>query len=498
MILSDRVADTASAYKNSMIPDRREEAAPALSASTSALFLLPPTIACGNFMVSLDQNIVVTALPGIGASLDRPPNELGLVMTVYVLSLIISMPLGGWLTERFGTRACYIGALLVFAVTSIACGLATSLWMLVGARALQGFGGALMGTVGQVAILRAFPRSKLLKVNIYMSLASQLGPLVGPLVGGALTTYLSWHWIFFVNAPLALGAAAMAVPCFPRRTPGQAPRLDLTGFMLVGAGMTLLVFSMDSLGDRTHSSWLTVGLMILSAAALSAAVLYLLKARNPLLDLRLLRIRTVRISMFTGGGLDTIGMTAVTLLLPLMFQVGFGMSAVQAGSWTFIIGIGSMFPRVFLPALLRKYGFRRLLVINTPVVAALIAGFALFQASIPMWFGLAYIFVFGLSRSIQWGTGSNLSYADVNAEQLANFSVLYYMFWRLSVSVSMGTATAFLSLLASPNGTSSVIDFRIAFIAEAAITLCALFAYRKLAVDDGASISGYRAELAGE
>jgi EmrB/QacA subfamily drug resistance transporter len=481
-----------------MTPDRFEEAAPAHAASASALFLLPITVACGNFMVSLDQNIVVTALPGIGVSLGRPANELGLVMTVYVLSLIVSMPLGGWLTERFGTKACYIGALMMFAVTSIACGLATSLWMLVAARALQGFGGALMGTVGQVAILRAFPRSRLLKINIYMSLASQLGPLVGPLVGGALTTYLSWHWIFFVNAPLALGAAASAIPCFPRRTPTPASRLDLAGFVLVSAGMTLLVFSMDSLGDRTHSAWLTAGLLTLSAAVLAAAILYLLKARNPLLDLRLLRIRTVRITMLTGGGLDTIGMTAVTLLLPLMFQVGFGMSAVQAGSWTFIIGVGSMFPRIFLPSLLRKYGFRRLLVVNTPIVAALIAGFALFQASIPMWFGLAYIFVFGLSRSIQWGTGSNLSYADVDAEQLADFSVLYYMFWRLSVSVSMGTATAFLSLLASGDGASSVTDFRIAFLVEAAITLCALAAYRRLAIDDGAAVSGYRAEMAGD
>jgi EmrB/QacA subfamily drug resistance transporter len=475
-----------------MAPDRFEDAAPARSTSTSALFLLPLTVACGNFMVSLDQNIVVTALPGIGATLGRPPSELGLVITVYVLSLIISMPLGGWLTERFGTRACYTGALMAFAVTSIACGLATSLWTLVLARALQGFGGALMGTVGQVAILRAFPRSKILKLNIYMSLAVQLGPLLGPLVGGALTTYLSWHWIFFVNAPVALGAAALAMSCFPRRTPGSVSRLDLIGFVLVSVGMTLLVFCMDSLGDRAHSGWLVIGLFLLSAAALSSAVLYLLKARNPLLDLRLLRIRSIRISLLTGGGLDTIGMTAVTLLLPLMLQISFGMTAIQAGSWTFITSIGSMFSRAFLPSLLKKYGFRRLLVVNTPIVAAFIAGFALFQPSTPMWFALAYNFVFGLSRSIQWGAAGNLSYADVNAEQLADFSALYYIFWRLSVSVSMGSATALLSLLAAPNGTSSVTDFRVTFVAEALITLCALLAYRRLTTDDGASVSGYR------
>jgi EmrB/QacA subfamily drug resistance transporter len=475
-----------------MSTDRLQGPEPSLPPSASILTLLPLTVGCGNFMVNLDQNIVVTALPGIGASLGRAPSELGLVITIYVLSLIVSMPLAGWLTERFGTRACYVSALAVFAGASIGCGLANSLWMLVLARALQGFGGAMMGTVGQVAILRAFPRSKILKINIYMSLASQLGPLVGPLVGGALTTYLSWHWIFFVNAPLALGAAALALSCFPAKSPGHVPRLDLTGFMLMSVGMTLLVFSMDSLGDRAGSGWIAAGLLLLSAIALVAAVFYLLRAREPLLDLRLLRIRTVRTSLLTGGGLDTIGMTSVTLLLPLMFQVGFGMTAVQAGSWTFMIGIGSLFPRIFLPSLLKKYGFRRLLVVNTPIVALLIAGFALFQATTPMWLGLAYIFVFGLSRSIQWGTGSNLSYADVTAEQLAHFSALYYMFWRLSVSISMGTATALLSLMASSDGTSSVGDFRVVLVLEAAITLCALLAYRRLAADDGASVSGYQ------
>jgi EmrB/QacA subfamily drug resistance transporter len=482
----------------SMSTDHPPTPAAAEIPSTRALVLLPLTVGGANFMVSLDQNIVVTALPGIGQTLGRAPNELGLVITVYVLTLIISMPLGAWLTERLGTRACYVGALMVFAVSSIACGMSTSLWMLVLARALQGFGGALMGTVGQVVILRAFPRSRILKINIYMSLASQVGPLVGPLVGGALTTYLSWHWIFFVNVPLALGAAALAMASFPRKASGHAPRLDLVGFLLVSAGMTLLVFCMDSLGDRTHSGWLVAGLLIVSVLTLAAAIFYLLKARNPLLDLRLLRIRTVRITLLTGGGLDTIGMTAVTLLLPLMFQVGFGMTAVQAGSWTFIIGIGSMFPRFFLPTLLKRYGFRRLLVMNTPVVAALIGGFALFQATTPMWFGLAYIFVFGLSRSIQWGTSSNLSYADVGAEQLPDFSALYYMFWRLSVSISMGSATALLSLLAAPDGTSSVTDFRILFVVEGMVTLAALIAYRRLATDDGASVSGYRPDVAGD
>ena len=481
-----------------MSTDELQGTAPLQSLSASALFFLPFTVACGTFLSSLDQNIVVTALPGIGATLGRAPSQLGLVMTVYILTLLISMPLAGWLTNRFGTKACYIGALLSFAIASIGCGAAPSFWTLILARGLQGFGGGLMGTVGQVAVLRAFPRSKMLKINIYIQLAAQIGPLVGPLVGGALTTYISWHWIFFVNVPLAFGAIALAIAYFPSKEGLRASQLDIVGFILMSVGMTLLIFCMDSLGNGSRSIWAPAGLLTLSILALTGAVLYLLRASKPILDLRLLKIRTVRVSLLTGGGLDTIGMISVTLLLPMMFQVGFGMSAVQSGSWTFVIGLGSMMPRVSLPPLLKRFGFRQILVVNTPVVAFLTAGFVFFQATTPMWAGLTYIFLFGFFRSLQWGTSSNLSYADIGPAYLADFSALYNGLWRVAASVSMGTAMAMLSLLSPDGKAPSVNDFRIVLVVEALIILCALFSYRKLSAEDGASISGHRLELAPE
>lgn len=458
-------------------------------------FFLPFTVACGNFLVNLDQSVVVTALPGIGQSLGRAPSQLGLVMTVYILTLLVSMPLGGWLIDRFGSKACYISALIAFGGASIGCGAATTFSALILARGLQGFGGGLMGTVGQVAILRIFPRSKLLKVNIYIQVASQVGPLVGPLVGGALTTYVSWHWIFFVNVPLALASIALAAAYFPSKEHARAVKLDLVGFMLMSGGMTLLIFSMDSLGSGDRSTWLPLALLTFSVIALTATTLYLLQASKPILDLRLLKIRTVRISLLTGGSLDTIGMISITLLLPMMLQVGFGMSAVQSGSWTFMVGIGSLMPRAFLPPLLKRFGFRRILVANTPIVALLTGGFVLFQATTPMWVGLTYIFLFGFFRSIQWGTASNLSYADIGSNYLADFSVLYNGLWRVAASISMGTAMAMLSLLSPDGKTSSTNDFRIVMIVEALIILCALFAYRGLAANDGASISGHQLDL---
>ncbi|MET3594762.1 EmrB/QacA subfamily drug resistance transporter [Mesorhizobium shonense] len=469
-------------------------ATPRFAPAGEPSMLLPATVACGVFMTSLDQNVVVTALPGIGESLDRPPGQLGLLITVYVASLIVTMPLGGWLADRFGLRNVYCFALLVFASASALCGLSENMWMLDASRALQGFGGALMGTLGQVVILSSFPRDRTLKINMYISLAGQSGPLVGPLVGGALTTYVSWRWIFYINIPIALTAALLAASLFPTTTKPVRTPFDFPGFLLVGSGMALLVFGMDSLAAKDAAAARIALELVLAIAILTVAAFYCLRARNPLLDLNLLRIRTFRISFLTGGGLDTIGLSSVVFLLPLMFQLGFGMSAVQAGSLTFVAAIGSLLMRFFMPRILNRFGFKRVLVVNTPIAALLVAGFALLQESTPAWIVLGYIFVFGLFRSVQWASTGNLAYSDIAPEQLARFSALYYILWQLAVAISVGLAAALLSLLAG-GGQAGVNDYRILFIVEGLITLCALLAYLRLTPQDGAHVSGHGAHM---
>jgi EmrB/QacA subfamily drug resistance transporter len=458
------------------------------AAAVSVSLLVPATIACGNFMTGLDQNVVVTALPGIGESLGESPGRLGLVVTAYLMSLIVAMPASGWLAERIGLRRGYCCALLLFAVASALCAAASDFWTLVLSRTAQGLGGGLLGTLGQVVILQSFPRHKTLKINTYMTLASQTGPMVGPLLGGALTTYLSWRWIFLINVPIALIAGLLAARFFPNPPRGTGMPFDFPGFLLIGGGMSLLVLGMDSLTGA--GDWTVLAELAGAAVLLAAAALYCMRASYPLLDLRLLKISTFRIAMVTGGGLDTIGIASVMFLLPLLLQVGFGMSAVQSGSLTFLVAFGSITLRAFLPLILKTFGFRRTLLFNTPVMAALVAGFALMQPDTPYWLLAGYIFVFGAFRSTQWGSTGNLSYSDIPPEQLGRFSALYFVAWQTAVTISVGLASALLAFVAAPASHADADDFRIVFLIEGLITICAIIAYSRLKPTDGAHVSG--------
>jgi EmrB/QacA subfamily drug resistance transporter len=458
-----------------------------------ASVLLAITVACGNFMTGLDQNVVITALPAIGRSLGEAPTTLSLTLTAYIAALIIALPLGGWASDQFGARRAYSLAVLVFTTASVLCGLADTFWQLVAARILQGFGGALMGTVGQVVILSSFPRHKTLKINVYTSLASQVAPMVGPVVGGVLATYVSWRWIFFINLPVGLLVAALAAALFPAHASERAQPFDIAGFMLTGVGTALLVFGMNGIADGTFSGWAVAGQLVAAVVLLAIAVRHSLRARHPMLDIRMLRIRTFRISLLTGGGPDTIGLTAVMFVLPLMLQVGFGMSAAQSGSLTFLAAAGSVSSRIFLPMLLRYFGFRRLLIVNTPIVTAIVAAFALIQPATPTWLIAGLIILFGVLRSWQWGATGNLAYADVPPESLARFSAMYYVLWQLAVALGIGAASALLALLAGNQPHLTTANFHASFVIVALVTLLSLIAYLRLRADDGQAISGHGA-----
>nr|WP_246191424.1 IS110 family transposase [Aureimonas leprariae] len=258
---------------------------------------MPVTVALANFMTGLDQSVIVTALPAISLSLHATPSALGLAVTAYLAALVIALPLGGWASERFGMRNAYCLAVLAFTLASVLCGLAQTQPQLVAARLLQGMGGALMGTIGQVAILRSFARHRTLKINTFTSLASQMAPMVGPIIGGLLTTYVSWRWIFFVNLPAGVLVLIMATRLFPRPAQTLSRPFDAIGFLPGGTGTALLVFGMSGLADSGLAGWLAATRLLVAGLLLGLAVRHCRRVSHPIVDLTILRFRTFRISL---------------------------------------------------------------------------------------------------------------------------------------------------------------------------------------------------------
>ena len=292
--------------------------------------LIPLIIASALFMENMDSTVIATSLPAIANDLGTDPIVLKLAFTTYLLSLTVFIPISGWCADRFGARHVFRAAIVVFTLGSIACGFASSLGGLVAARALQGVGGAMMVPVGRIILLRAIPKSELVDALAWLTIPALLGPLVGPPIGGFITTFFSWRWIFWMNVPFGIGAIVFASTLMPETEVDHVPPLDVKGFVLSGLGLSSTVFGLTVMGRDLLPGLTPYGLVLFGLVVLA---LYLRHARvtpAPILDLRLLRIDTFRAGVL-GGSLFRVGVGAVPFLMPLLFQLGFGMTAFQSG-----------------------------------------------------------------------------------------------------------------------------------------------------------------------
>lgn len=442
-------------------------------------------------MEQLDSTIIATAIPAMAESFGEPPVRLNLAITSYILSLAVFIPISGWLADRLGARRVFCAAIVVFTLGSVACGLAQSLPMLVATRVLQGIGGAMMSPVGRLILLRSFPKEQLVTAMAYVSIPALVGPTLGPLVGGALTTYASWRWIFFVNIPVGVVGIALALRYVEDVRSSVPPRFDVLGFLICGAGLGLLQLALETVG-RPVLAPATVG-AILAAAALCLA-LYAWHARrhpNPVLDLSLFRIRTFRIGTLTGG-LCRVGMNAVPFLMPLMFQLGFGLTALESGLLTFASAIGAMTVKPVSATLLRACGFRRLLGANAVLAALWTAGFALFAPATPHALILAYVTVYGVIRTTQFSAINMVSYADIPPSRLSRSTSLGGVAQQLTLGFGVSLGAALLDTLAGPGGALPPETFRTAFLAMGALVLVSALGFLGLRFQDGSQVSGHR------
>jgi EmrB/QacA subfamily drug resistance transporter len=431
-------------------------------------------VACALFMQNLDSTIIATALPTMARSFGYDPVRMNVALTSYLLSLTVFIPASGWVADRFGTRNVFRGAIVVFTVGSILCGMSDGLVELVAARVLQGIGGAMMVPVGRLLLLRTAAKSELVAAMAWLTMPALLGPVVGPPLGGFIVTYFNWRWTFFINIPVGLiGIVAVTLFIQDFREPPRG-RFDIRGLALTGVALVCLMFGLETAGRGLVSRELTGGMI---AAGLVMASLYYLHARRmdaPLLDFTLMRLPCFGLS-FTAMMLFRTGIGAIPFLLPMMLQVGFGDAAVESGLITFASSAGALVMKPAAQYALRAFGFRDTLIWNGVLSGIMLTTCALFR---PTWPAAAIYFVLlvgGFLRSLQFTAYNTLAYGDVPRAQMSAATSLYTAGQQLAatIGVSVGALALEVARTMSHHQTPQNADFSVAFVVVGLMTLAA-------------------------
>jgi EmrB/QacA subfamily drug resistance transporter len=453
--------------------------------------LIPLIVACALFMEHLDSSIIATALPAIAQSLRTDPLHLNLAITSYLFSLALFIPLSGWTADRFGARTIFRAAILIFTLASVACGFATSLSQLVIARLIQGMGGAMMVPVGRLLLLRTVEKSELVNAMAWMTAPALVGPVVGPPLGGFIVTHWTWHWIFFINLPIGLLGMYLVSRFVDNIREDVRPPLDLRGFGLMALALGGLVVGFETVGRHL------VPTRVIGAAILTGTisfVLYMLHARrteDPIIDLTLFKIRTFTINVI-GGSVFRLGTGAMPFLLPLLFQIGFGLSALQSGMLTFASSAGAVLMKLTATPLLRRFGFRTIMIHNAWISNAFIILYAYFDPGMGPWLIGFVLLVSGFARSIQFTALNTLAFADIPASHMSRASTIATMMQQLSLSAGVAAAALILNVTIGDRSGESlqIVDFRPAFWIIGIVSILSALWFRALPSNAGDLLTG--------
>ncbi|MPR08898.1 DHA2 family efflux MFS transporter permease subunit [Microvirga tunisiensis] len=454
---------------------------------------LPLIIATALFMENTDSTVISTSLPMIAQSLGTDPIALKLALTSYLVSLAIFIPISGWMADKYGARTIFTTAIGVFMAGSLACAGANSLEWFVIARFVQGAGGAMMVPVGRLVLLRSVQRSEVVQALATLTIPALVGPIVGPPLGGFITTYFDWRWIFFINIPIGVLGIVLATIFVPNVREEDTPPLDFIGFVLSGFGFALLMLGFASGGRHLIPAEISTGCVVIGAICL---VLYVFHARRtpyPVLQLRLLKIPTFRISV-VGGFLFRVGIGAIPFLLPLMLQVGFGLSPLASGSLTFIAAVGALFMKTMAKRILERTGFRRLLIVNAFIGAGFVAANGFFTPETPHWLIMIVLLVGGCFRSLQFTSLNAIGYAEISNREMSYATSLSSALQQVSLSIGVAFGAFVLEVAASLDGNPVITaaDFGPAFWAVAMVSALAGFVFIGLSPTAGAEMSGHR------
>ena len=453
--------------------------------------VVPLIVAVALFMENMDSTVIATSLPAIARALDTNPLALKLAVTSYLLALAICIPASGWTADRFGARHIFRIAIGVFVLGSIGCALSRSLEEFVLARIVQGMGGAMMTPVGRLILVRSIDKRLLVHAMSLVTIPALVGPICGPPLGGFITTYASWHWIFIINVPIGLAGLAMATRYIPNvRTERPAP-FDFVGFILSGLGIGGLAFGLSVMGLEFLPIGVVAALLGVGAASAAAYIVYARHKAAPILDLGLLKLPTFRASIF-GGFLFRLGIGALPFLLPLLLQLGFDLTPFQSGLITFTGALGSMFMKAAVAGVLRRLGYRPVLIYNSLLSAAFLAACASFVPGMPFAAMIVILLSGGFFRSLQFTSINTLAYAEIEPQLMSRATTLVSVAQQLSLStgVAVGALVVETTLRLQHGTIMGAWDFPPAFLAVGALSASAAFVFARLPPDAGAELSG--------
>ncbi|MET0382330.1 MAG: DHA2 family efflux MFS transporter permease subunit [Burkholderiaceae bacterium] len=453
---------------------------------------LPWIVATALFMEQLDSTIVNTGIPAMAASLGVTPLSLKAVVTSYILALAVSIPVSGWLAEHFGSRRVFLFAVGLFTASSVLCGIAPNASLLVAARVPQGIAAAMMMPVGRSAVVRSFPKSDLLRVMNFIIIPALIGPLLGPTVGGLIVHWLSWRYIFLVNVPVGLAALWLGRRYMPDYRSDTPQPLDVVGLVLFGSGAALLSWLLEVFGEHQLPALQVAVLLALSVALLSAYGWHARQAPFPLLRLSVFKVRTFRIAVL-GGFVTRLGIGGMPFLLPLLYQLGLGLPAWESGLLMMPTAAAAMFMKVLSSSVLRRFGYRQVLIVNTVLIACGIACYSLIGPGAPAWAIVPISLAVGFFNSLQFSSMNTMAYADIDQNDASMASTIASTLQQMSLSFGLATASLitifFLADLPQSDHAAVTRALHHGFLTLSVITLISSLSFWGLRRDDGESVS---------
>ena len=456
---------------------------------------LPWVVATALFMEQLDSTIVNTAIPAMADSLMVTPLSLKGVVSSYILSLAVCIPISGWMADRFGTRRVFAAAVALFTISSMLCGMSLNVPMLVAARVLQGIGAAMMMPVGRLTLIRTFPKTELLKAMNFVIIPALIGPLLGPTVGGLIVHWTSWRMIFFVNVPMGLVAQWLIHRHMPNYRGDSERPLDFVGLVLFGTGIGLLSWLLEVFGEHRLDVTTISMLAFVSVGLLMAYVVHSRSISDPLLHLSMFKVRTFRVSVL-GGFVTRLGIGGLPFLLPLLFQLGLGLPAWQSGLMTMPTALAAMGMKTLAPHLLARFGYKRILIVNTVMIGVTIGMFTLVTQNTPILAILLLCLAQGFFNSLQFSSMNSMAYADIEPSQTSMASTMASSMQQLSMSFGLAFGSLitawFLGDLPQSDQLAVTSALHHAYGMLAALTLLSSLSFWSLRPNDGSAVSGAR------